>query len=307
VFDTYQVRGTAGRFLQAHPFGTGSIVLTSWMPNPPQGEAYPYVIHEATFGSPRGDLVGTVRGTDMEIARAGDPTLDDPTAGFTSYVPLGTISGCNRIDAWRGGGALACSNGPADATETLWIAEPGSTSLTTLPAFTAPGHSTSGRRIFLDDAFYVYDDLDGELNFVDLNANPPQVIARAHGQGRVPVALEAVDDHRFVMQSPTSMWVGVVSAGSLGLTEVNGGDQPAAFSECEPAFGWNGFKSWCGGDEISRRFQIAPDDDLAAFQTDGSNLALFSISSVSQLKRVEDIRVACGQHSYCLTEFELAR
>jgi hypothetical protein len=302
-FETYQVRGHAGRFLQAHPFETGSIVLTSWMPNAPSGELL-QVIHQATFASPLGDLVGTVRDTGMEIARTGDDTSRDPSV---DYAPLGVIDDCTTIDAWRAGGSLACSTGLTDPNEKVTIATPTGGGLSTLTPFNAPGHATSARRIFLDDAFYVYDDLDGELNYVDLAANPPLIQSHNHGQGRRAVALEPLDDSRFVMQGTTALWVGVVSSGTLGLTQVNGTGTPAAFSECESAFGWLGFETWCGGDEISRRFQVAPDDDLGVFQTDGSNLELFSVFSASQLKRVDDIRVSCGEHSYCLTEFQPAR
>lgn len=301
-YDTYRVRGHAGRFLQAHPFETGGIVLTSWMPNAPVGELA-QVIHEATFASPLGDLVGTVRDTAMEIARTGDDTLGQSNA----YTPLGLIDDCTTVDAWRAGGSLACSTGLSDPNEKVTIATPSGAALSSLPPFDAPGHSTSGRRIFLDAAYYVYDDLDGELNYVDLTASPLQVQAHNHGQGRRAVAMEALDGSRFVMQGPTALWVGVISAGTLGLTQVNGTGTPAAFSECEPAFGWFGFETWCGGDEISRRFQVAPDDDLGVVQSDSSNLELFSVSSTSQLKGIEDIRVSCGEHPYCLTEFQLAR
>lgn len=308
--DGYQVRGHAGRFLQAQPAGVGSIMrLYSWMPNAPVGEDFPYVLHFATFASPLGDLVGKVRDEGMEIARAGDPTNETWEEGGSAnlYEPVGVVADCTSIDAWRGGGALACSTGTSIPSDTVTIAIPTGSGVTTRPTFNAPGHSTSGRRIFIDDAYYVYDDLDGHLRYVDVGANPPQALSQTHGEGRNPVALEPLGDGHFVMQGPTAMWLGAISGGTMNLIEVNDADEPAAFSECDSAFAWVGFESWCGGDEISRRFQVAPDKDLGVFQTEDSNLQLFSISLASQLKRVQDVRVACGDHPYCLTEFEVAR
>lgn len=314
AFDGYQVRGHEGRFLQAQPAGVGSIMrLYSWMPNELDEDNYPYVLHKATFASPLGDLVATIRDNGMEIAHAYDPTMEEwvPDAGDNFYVPLGTVPDCTSVDAWRGGGALACSTSGQTPSGTpgdqVTIAIPTEDEVTLRPTFEAAGHSTSGRRIFLGNSYYLYDDLDGRLHYVEVGANPPQALTQSHGEGRHAVALEPLDDSHFVMQGPNAMWVGAISSGSLGLTEVNGGDKPAAFSECESAFAWNGFATWCGGDEISRRFQVAPDRELGVFQTEDSNLALFSISSASQLKRAQDVRVSCGDHPYCLTEFEVAR
>jgi hypothetical protein len=304
--DQYQVRSLDGRLLQVQPRGAGLPVLTSWVPFANSGNEA--VLHAATFASPRGDFVGTVRQSDMEIARASDSTIHNPDLGHMVYTPMGRVPNCTSVDTWHNGW-FACSLGDEDPTETLTFGRPNVADVTTLTPISAPGHTLSGQRTFVGDGFYAFDDQLGNLNYVDLTTTPPTLGQFALPDGSYAVSLAAIADDRLVFQGQDALWVVSLSHGNpINVARVVDAPEPAAAVDlCETAFGWTGFENWCGGDEAPRRFQVAPDGDLGVYQTADGELALFSADSERLLKTVDGIRVPCGDHPYCLTAFTITR
>lgn len=307
--DQYQVRNHEGRFLQVQPRGGGLVVITSWYPFPTAGVVEER-LHGARFASPRGDLVATIRNQDLEIALASDPTIYDPADYIAvgqppPYVPVGTVVGCTSVDAWAAGGPLACSNG-TDATVT--VALPSSNGVTVKAAFQASSHAVSGQRTFVGETYYLFDDLAGKLNYVDLDASPPTVAKHTLPDGSYAIAMQPISANRFVLQGREALWVGTLSHGSpVQLVALASAPSPATFSECEPHFGENAFSHWCGGDLAPARFQVVPGGDLGAYQTEDNELALFSAVAERLLKTVDGIRVTCGDHPYCRTAFAITR
>lgn len=263
--------------------------------------------HSGAFASPKGDMLAVDRGASgLELARPGDPTQFNPSE-YDRYTPIAVIEDCNSVTAWsRSTGTLACTQTGTDQVKLLRFDGTG-TPLNPVLTTTIPGHLDHGQRLFVDDQYYTFNAGAGQLKTITLQ-DPPQVqsldlgtpqtgnmafmkLPKVNNQSRIAVQL----DGKLVIVNLTTNQIGR----QVYLPASNSTRLPLV-ADCVERFSRAGFTGWCGGDQLSRHFEVSKDAVSFLFLTQDGTLRL-----VTPLNTVPIASVTCGEFD-CAEEFTFA-
>ena len=268
-----------------------------------QTDPWAAITYRGVFASPRGDMIAVNRsGPALEVATVGSQT-DFPDLGL--YTPVATIEACDVVSAWsRNTGALACTL-ESDATAVTFVTFEGSALADTFSA-EVEGHGSARQMVFVDDRFYAFDAGWGKLTIVSLEDTPSVSHIQVGPQSPSLMALATVP------MAGSHSRLAVQSEGGLLIVDLDAEDVVSRISsedaelprveDCVRTFQLSGFVNWCGGDEVSRAFEMTPEASHFLYLASDGGLHLSNAAGDAIIATTQ-----CGSALNCSGNFSFAK